>query len=65
MYMPTTMKYKEYVATFACDDEANLFRGEIAKLRDVVTFQGRSVSELKKEFRESIEDYLAFCAEIG
>ncbi len=60
--MPTTMKYKEYVATVEYDDEANLFHGEIANLRDVVTFQGRSVSGLKKAFRESIEDYLAYCA---
>jgi len=63
--MAATMKYKDYIATVEYDDEANLFHGEIANLRDVVTFQGRSVSGLKKAFRESIEDYLAFCAEIG
>ena len=63
--MATTMKHKDYIATVEYDDDANLFHGEVANLRDVVTFQGRSVAELKKAFRESIEDYLEFCAERG
>ena len=63
--MATTMKHKDYIATIEYDDHANLFHGELANLRDVVTFQGRSVAELKKAFRESVEDYLEFCAERG
>jgi len=47
------------------DDEAGLFRGEILDLRDVITFQGRSVEELERAFRDSIDDYLAFCKERG
>jgi predicted HicB family RNase H-like nuclease len=35
-----------------------------ADLRDVITFQGKSV-ELKKAFAGSIEDYLAFCKRCG
>lgn len=34
-------------------------------MRDVITFEGKCVVELKKSFRDSIEDYLAFCAERG
>ena len=63
--MATTMRYKEYVATIEYDDDAGLFHGEIANLRDVITFQGRSAAELKKAFRESVEDYLKFCVERG
>lgn len=33
--------------------------------RDVVTFQGRSLDELRREMAESVEDYLEFCAEVG
>src|SRR5262249_37372547 len=36
---------------------------EVINTRDVVTFQGVSVQELRKAFRESVEDYLDFCAE--
>jgi predicted HicB family RNase H-like nuclease len=59
------MEYKGYIGKVEFDDEAGIFHGEIANIRDVVTFQGESVSELKKAFHDSIDDYLAFCAERG
>lgn len=61
----TTMSYKGYEAIVEYDPEAEIFHGEVANLRDVITFQGKSVNELKKAFAESIEDYLEFCKERG
>lgn len=60
-----TMHYKGYEATVVYDEDADLFHGEVLNLRDVITFQGKSVSELKTALAESVEDYLAFCAERG
>jgi predicted HicB family RNase H-like nuclease len=37
----------------------------VINTRDVITFQGQSVAELKVAFRESVDDYLAFCKERG
>ena len=45
--------------------EAGLFHGEVLDLKDVITFQGKSVDELEQAFRDSIDDYLAFCEERG
>jgi predicted HicB family RNase H-like nuclease len=61
----TTMTYKGYEAAVEYDEDAEIFHGEVMNLRDVITFQGRSVSELKKSFAGSVEDYLAFCRERG
>lgn len=61
----TTMSYKGYEAIVEYDDDAGIFHGEVANLRDVITFQGKSVAELKKAFAGSVEDYLAFCKERG
>ena len=61
----TTMQYRNYDASVEYDPEADLFHGEILDLRDVITFQGRSVDELKQALADSVEDYLAFCAERG
>ena len=61
----TTMSYKGYQAVVEYDEAAGIFHGEVADLRDVITFQGKSVAELKKAFAASIEDYLAFCKERG
>ncbi len=59
------MEYKGYVATAEFDDEAEFFHGEVLGIRDIVTFQGRSVAELKQAFRDSVDDYLEFCSEQG
>jgi predicted HicB family RNase H-like nuclease len=59
------MEYKGYVGRVEFDDEAGIFHGEVIDTRDVITFQGRSVDELKTAFRGSIDDYLAFCKERG
>lgn len=59
------MKYKHYEAAIKFDDETEQFHGEVINTRDVVTFQGRSVAELKREFKNSVEDYLEFCDERG
>ncbi|EAZ88120.1 type II toxin-antitoxin system HicB family antitoxin [Crocosphaera chwakensis] len=57
------MKYKGYEAMVSVDDEQGIFHGEVINIRDVITFQGQSFSELKQAFIESVEDYLEFCAQ--
>jgi predicted HicB family RNase H-like nuclease len=57
----TMMRYNGYEAAIEYDEDAGIFHGEVINLRDVITFQGRSVSELKKAFAGSVQDYLAFC----
>lgn len=57
------MTYKGYTAHIEFDDEAGIFYGEVLDIKDVVTFQGTSVTELKKAFKDSVDDYLSFCKE--
>ena len=57
------MEYKGYVGQVTFDDEADIFHGEVANTRDVITFQGKSVDEIRKAFHESIDDYLEWCQE--
>jgi predicted HicB family RNase H-like nuclease len=59
------MEYKGYIGNVEFDDNANIFHGEVINLRDVVTFQGSTVAQLRKAFRDSVGDYLEFCAERG
>ena len=60
-----TMTHNGYEARVEFDDEAGLFHGEVINLRDVITFQGKSVAELKRAFAGSVSDYLAFCKARG
>jgi predicted HicB family RNase H-like nuclease len=56
------MNYKGYEAVAEFDEEAGVFSGEVINTRDVITFQGSSVKELKKAFKDSVDDYLELCA---
>ena len=57
------MEYRGYIGKVEFDDEAGIFHGEVINMRDVITFQGLSVEEIRQAFKDSIEDYLEFCAE--
>jgi predicted HicB family RNase H-like nuclease len=59
------MKYKGYEGSITFDEEAEIFHGEVINTKDVITFQGTSVKELKNAFKESINDYLVFCEKRG
>lgn len=39
--------------------------GHIAGIRDVVSFHGSSVAELRAAFVEAVDDYLDTCAKLG
>jgi predicted HicB family RNase H-like nuclease len=56
------IEYKGYIATIEFDDEADIFHGEVVNLVDIITFQGKSTEELREAFKDSIDDYLEFCA---
>jgi Uncharacterized protein encoded in hypervariable junctions of pilus gene clusters len=59
------MKYKEYEAAIKFDDQTENFHGEVINTSDVLSFHGRSVAELKREFKNTVEDYLEFCEKRG
>lgn len=59
------MNYKGYLAIAEYDDEAEIFHGQVINTQDVITFQGTTVEELKKEFAFSVDEYLRWCEEEG
>jgi predicted HicB family RNase H-like nuclease len=59
------MQYKGYTGVATIDPEAGVIHGTVANLRAVVTFQGESVREAERAFRDSVDDYLDYCVERG
>jgi predicted HicB family RNase H-like nuclease len=53
--------YKGYQGSFEYDPEADIFHGDVLHINDVITFQGRSIDELKTALAESVEVYLEYC----
>lgn len=61
----TLMKHKGYSGLAEVDTDAKVIRGQVMGLLDVVTFEGETVAEAEQAFRDSVDDYLAFCSELG
>jgi predicted HicB family RNase H-like nuclease len=59
------IEYKGYTGVIEFDASIDAFHGRVVGLQDVVTFEGRSLDELRREMAESIEDYLELCAGAG
>jgi predicted HicB family RNase H-like nuclease len=59
------MEYKGYIGKVEFDEDAGVIHGEVINTRDVITFQGTSVAEVKSAFYESVNDYLEFCKARG
>jgi len=59
------IEYKGYSGKVVFDDEAGIFHGSVIDLRDVITFQGTCVEDLRQAVADSVDDYLEFCAELG
>jgi predicted HicB family RNase H-like nuclease len=58
-------KHKGYIGTYEPDTDSNGFYGKIAFITDLVTFSGETRKELQASFNEAVDDYLAFCEDIG
>jgi predicted HicB family RNase H-like nuclease len=63
--MTNVMNHKGYIGMFNIDPEAGILYGEVINIRDVISFQGTTIEEVKRSFVESVEDYLEFCKERG
>ncbi|HNW33671.1 MAG TPA: type II toxin-antitoxin system HicB family antitoxin [Candidatus Ozemobacteraceae bacterium] len=59
------LNYKGYIGVVEFDDEANIFHGEVIGIRDVITFQGQTVDEIREALKDSVDDYIDMCRKHG
>jgi len=60
-----TMTFKGYAARIEYSDEDSCFVGHIAGIKDVIGFHADSVKELRKAFKDAVDDYLATCEKVN
>ena len=63
--MSDVLEYKGYYASVLFSAEDEVFHGKLLGIEDLVNFEGTSVKEIKKAFREAVDDYLETCKKIG
>jgi len=60
-----TMTHKGYRARIEFDERDNIFVGRVLGIRTIISFHGKTVSELRAAFIAVLEDYLEDCATQG
>lgn len=63
--MGNILEYKGYHTKIEFDVESMSLRGKIEGINDYVDFETDSVSSVETEFHKAVDDYLAFCDEVG
>ncbi len=59
------LKYKGFHAKFNHDLDQEKILGCIADIEDFVIFEAEHSSDIEFEFHKAVDDYLAFCKEVG
>ncbi len=60
-----TMTYKEYIGQIVYSEEDGCFIGDLVGIRDIVSFHGDTLEEIRVAFEESVDDYLLTCQEFN
>jgi predicted HicB family RNase H-like nuclease len=63
--MSQTLRYKDYNGSVIFNNEDQILHGRILGIRDMVTFEGENVKEMKDNFIQAVDEYLSFCAAEG
>lgn len=63
--MNDLLEYQSYYASIQFSAEDDVFHGKLLGIDDLVIFEGTSVKELKRAFREAVDDYVEACKESG
>ena len=60
-----TMTHKGYTARVEYDERDNIFVGRVLGIRTIISFHGKTVDQLRKEFKAAVDDYIADCKSQG
>ena len=62
--MKDLMEYKNYLGSVEYSDDDEIFFGKILGIRDLISYEGTSVKELKEAFHNAVTDYFQTCKEL-
>ena len=63
--MSTPLQHRGYDGSVEYSAEDKMLHGRVVGIRDMISFGGKSVRELEKNFCDAVDEYLAFCERRG
>ena len=55
------MEYKDYLGTVEWHDDEGIFKGEVLLHRNCISYEGKTIEELRNNFHKSIDNYIEVC----
>ena len=63
--MEQTMEYKGYDSSVLYSVEDKMLYGNVLEIRDMISYGATDSLSLEKNFRDAVDEYLAFCEAEG
>lgn len=52
------LNYKSYRGTVEYSEKDKVFYGEVLGIKGLISYEGRTIEELKQDFQGAVDDYL-------
>ena len=62
--MSSHLKHKDFVGSVHYSAEDDILYGKILGINDLITYEGNSLSQIKKEFKIAVEEYIELCEKL-
>jgi len=59
------LHYKGFIGSIEASPEDNCLYGKLLYTTDLVTYEGKTVNQVKKAFKEAVDDYLLTCKQLN
>lgn len=63
--MSSQLQYRGYVGSIETSTQDKCLFGKLLFIRALVSYEGKTMAELKAAFREAVDDYLQTCPQLG
>ena len=63
--MKNMMEYKGYYGSVEYNDTDRLFYGQVQFIRALISYEGKDVETLHRDFESAVNDYLGSCKKTG
>ena len=63
--MENYFKYKGYYGSADVNVKSGILQGEILFMQDIIVYEAQNITELSKEFKAAVDDYLDTCKTLG
>lgn len=63
--MKNILEYKGYLTKVEYSVEDQVLYGKIEGIKDLINFECEKASEVESAFHQAVDDYLAFCEDVG